>query len=150
MWRCLSEASILSRRWWQGHNHLPVRNRFATMPKVRFIKENKEIEVPEGANLRQEALKAGIPLYRPLDRIFNCRGFGHCGTCHVFIKYDTIKNTSRKGLKERIRLALSWFAIGHEDEVRLSCQTKVLGDIEVETRPDWMSPKKKNWWAVRD
>ena len=30
------------------------------MPVVKFIKENKEIEVPRGANLRKEAIKAGI------------------------------------------------------------------------------------------
>src|SRR5690554_1143074 len=30
------------------------------MPIVKFVKEKKEIEVPEGANLRSEALKAGI------------------------------------------------------------------------------------------
>ena len=30
------------------------------MPLVKFIKENKEIDVPHGANLRQEAIKAGI------------------------------------------------------------------------------------------
>jgi hypothetical protein len=30
------------------------------MPKVKFIKEKTEIEVPDGANLRAEARKAGI------------------------------------------------------------------------------------------
>ena len=34
------------------------------MPVVKFIKENKEIEVPAGANLRQEAIKAGINVHR--------------------------------------------------------------------------------------
>ena len=33
------------------------------MPKIKFIRENKEIEVEEGANLRKEAMKAGIQLY---------------------------------------------------------------------------------------
>ena len=32
------------------------------MPVVKFLNENKEIEVPEGANLRAEAEKAGIHL----------------------------------------------------------------------------------------
>ena len=30
------------------------------MPIIKFVKEKKEIEVPEGANLRNEAIKAGI------------------------------------------------------------------------------------------
>ena len=29
------------------------------MPVVKFVKETKEIQVPQGANLRKEALKAG-------------------------------------------------------------------------------------------
>ena len=29
------------------------------MPKIVFVNEKKEIEVPDGANLRQEARKAG-------------------------------------------------------------------------------------------
>jgi len=48
-----------------------------------------------------------------------------------------MSNSSPKGLLEKIRIAVSWFAIGVEKEVRLSCQTKVIGDIEVFTRPEW-------------
>src|SRR5437764_273303 len=53
------------------------------MPKVTFIsgKEKKEVEVPEGANLREEAMKAGLPVYRGLHRFLNCHGLGLCGTC---------------------------------------------------------------------
>ena len=39
------------------------------MPVVKFIKEKKEIEVPEGANLRQEAIKAGVNTYQGLNGI---------------------------------------------------------------------------------
>ncbi|MCS6975801.1 MAG: (2Fe-2S)-binding protein, partial [Gemmatales bacterium] len=56
------------------------------MPKVTFIKEKKEIEVPVGANLRLEALKAGIELYPGISKYLNCRGNGLCGTCAVIIK----------------------------------------------------------------
>jgi ferredoxin len=106
------------------------------MPKVTFVKEKRDIEVPAGANLRQEALKAGIQLYPGLSRIFNCRGLGSCGTCRVHVKKG-MENLSPKGFKERLRLALSMFAIGHENEVRLACQTKVLGDCAVETQPEF-------------
>ena len=105
------------------------------MPKVRFLKEAKEIEVPAGANLRDEARKAGVEVYAGINKYLNCLGHGTCGTCRVLIKNDTMKNCSPKGLFEKIRLALSWFAIGCENEVRLSCQTKVMGDVDVETTP---------------
>src|SRR5262245_52062111 len=40
------------------------------MPTIKFTKEKKEIQVPVGANLRKEAMKAGINLYQGLN------GFG--------------------------------------------------------------------------
>ena len=53
------------------------------MPVVKFTKENKEIEVPRGANLRKEAIKAGVNLYPALtasgagiNQYLNCHGFG--------------------------------------------------------------------------
>ena len=55
----------------------------STMPSVKFVSEKKTIEVPEGANLRQEALKAGIELYPGIHRIFNCHGLRQCGSCCV-------------------------------------------------------------------
>ncbi len=105
------------------------------MPKVRFLKEAKEIEVAEGANLRQAALKEGIQVYAGISKYLNCLGNGTCGTCRVLIKNDTMKNCSPKGWLEALRIALSWFAIACENEVRLSCQVKVMGDVDVETTP---------------
>ena len=62
------------------------------MPTITFVNEKKEIQVPEGANLRKEALKVGVNLYHgfngigaSLNRIFNCHGLGLCGTCRVLI-----------------------------------------------------------------
>lgn len=104
------------------------------MPKVKFLKEKKEIEVPDGTNLREEALKAGIDVYRWRHKWVNCRGHGTCGTCRVLIKKG-MENTSPPEPRERLRLAASLVAIGFEGEMRLSCKTKVLGDIEVETQP---------------
>lgn len=104
------------------------------MPTVRFVNEKREIEVPEGANLREEAMKAGVQVYRLRHRWTNCRGKGLCGTCRVLIRKG-IGNTSPMGQRERLRLKGSMVYVGFEDEMRLSCMTKVLGDIEVETRP---------------
>jgi len=119
------------------------------MPIVKFVNEKKEIEVPEGANLRKEALKAGINVYNglngcgaTLNRYVNCYGMGTCGTCRVLITKG-MENTNKPTLKEKFKFkvpvpdplaALAY--VGHEDTMRLACQTTVHGDIEVETGPD--------------
>ncbi|MEX0613291.1 MAG: ferredoxin [Pirellulales bacterium] len=119
------------------------------MPIVKFTKENKEIEVPDGANLRKEAIKAGVNVHQGvngigagINRFINCHGIGQCGTCRVKITKG-MENTSRMGLIEKARFynplpdpfpCLSY--IGNEDTLRLACQTKVLGDMEVETGPE--------------
>ena len=46
------------------------------MPVVNFVKEKKKIEVPQGANLRKEAQKAGIQIYPGIHQVFNCHGLG--------------------------------------------------------------------------
>lgn len=118
------------------------------MPLVKFTKENKEIEVPYGANLRKEAIKAGINVHQGvngigagLNKIINCHGLGQCGTCRVRITKG-MENTNRLGLIEKARFynplpdPLPCMAfVGNEDTMRLSCRVYVQGDIEVETGP---------------
>ena len=123
------------------------------MPVVKFIKENKEIEVPRGANLRKEAIKAGINVHQGvngigagLNRYLNCHGIGQCGTCRVKITKG-MENTNKQTLLEKVKFKtpiptpvpdpIPCFAyIGHEDTMRLACQTTVHGDIEVTTGPE--------------
>ena len=118
------------------------------MPKIVFVKEKKEIEVAAGSNLRLEARKAGIELYRGIDRYVNCRGLGLCGTCRVLVKKG-MENLSPRTLMERINLnthpLTMLAAIGHEDELRLSCQVTVNGDCTIETHPsiNWSG---ENFW----
>ena len=114
------------------------------MPKVVFVNEKKEIEVPEGANLREEASKAGVEVYRGLARYLHCFGHGTCGTCRVLVKKG-MENLSPKGRMERFTLARMLSAIGHEDEMRLSCQTKVNGDCSIVTRPEF-NLSGENFW----
>ncbi len=124
------------------------------MPLIKFVKEKKEIEVPVGANLRNEAIKAGINLNQGLNgvgasanRIFNCWGFGVCGTCRVLIKEgaeNTNKLTFNESRKFKSVASLVPFPdpipllayVGHEDEMRLACCTVVQGDITVESGPE--------------
>jgi ferredoxin len=117
-----------------------------SMPTVKFVNEKKSIEVPEGANLRKEAMKNGIELYSGPHRYLNCMGFGQCASCRVRIVKGQ-ENVGRQGLFEKLRLIagpLTFFArLGNEDTLRLSCQTTVQGDCEVETHPpiNWSGEK---------
>ncbi len=119
------------------------------MPIVKFVNEKKEIEVPDGANLRKEAQRAGINLYSRGSGVFaslkmnvlNCHGFGQCGTCRVLITKG-MENTNQRGFLEKLKFhcpipdPLPCMAfIGNEENMRLACRTTVHGDVEVETGP---------------
>lgn len=128
------------------------------MPIVKFTREKKEVEVRDGENLRKVAVQAGINLYangegfvaKLNDKVLNCHGFGQCGRCRVNITKG-MENVSSMGLVEKLRLKvpvptpvtpggldpLPCLAyVGNEETMRLACQTKVHGDIEVETVPE--------------
>ena len=114
------------------------------MPKVKFYKEKQEIEVPVGANLRDAALKAGIAIYPGINRTINCLGHGTCGTCRVLLMNETVKNTSPMTFIERMRFRASYINLGDEAEMRLACQARVMGDVEVFTQPSF------NWFGKPD
>ena len=40
------------------------------------------------------------------------------------------------GFRERLQLKVSMAYIGHEGQMRLSCQTQVNGDMDVVTQPE--------------
>ena len=104
------------------------------MPKVTIANEKKDIEVPTGANLRESLRREGYEVYQGVTRYLNCMGHGTCGECRVLVK-SGIENLSRKGLFERATLFRMLSAVGHENEMRLSCQCTVNGDITIETQP---------------
>ena len=110
------------------------------MPKITFTREGQDVECEKGANLRTVAMENGIELYPGMKRHFNCHGKGMCGDCRVYVK-SGMENTSRRGPIEKFRVGVSWFRIGHEEEVRLACQTKVEGDVVVYTQPEF------NWFG---
>lgn len=114
------------------------------MPKVTIANLKKDIEVAPGSNLRLELRKAGIPVYSGLSRFLNCHGLGLCGTCKVLVKQG-MDNLSAKTGRERFKLATMVSAIGHEDEMRLSCQVQVNGDCTIETTPA-LNLYGENFW----
>ncbi|HMO86742.1 MAG TPA: 2Fe-2S iron-sulfur cluster-binding protein, partial [Lacipirellulaceae bacterium] len=120
------------------------------MPIIKFIKENVKTEAPAGTNLRKAALDAGVNPHSILNgmgakisrALLNCHGLAQCGTCRVRI-VKGMENTSPMGMLEGLRFrnplpdplpALAY--VGNEDTMRLSCQTLIHGDVEVETAPE--------------
>ena len=118
------------------------------MPKVLFVNEKKEIEVPQGANLRKEARQAGVEVHGTIESYLNCMGNGLCGTCRVLVKKG-MENLNPRTFMERVNLnthpLTMLAAIGHEDELRLACQVTVNGDCTIETHPglNWSG---ENFW----
>lgn len=117
------------------------------MPTITFVNEKKEIQVAEGANLRKEALAAGIKLYdgingfgAAINSVANCHGWGVCGSCKVKITKG-IENAEPMGIVEKFTFKCNpvtpalFEYIGNEATMRLACQVTVMGDMTVETRP---------------
>ena len=93
------------------------------MPIVYFA--GRSLECPHGANLRVVLVRARLPLYNSAAQALNCRGRGACGTCAVRIEGDVSEMTTA----EERRLALP--PHHREAGLRLACQCKVLGDLEI-------------------
>ncbi len=89
------------------------------MPSITA--QGRTFECAMGANLRQELLKHGVDLYQ----IINCMGIGTCGTCAVQIEGAV----SEANWRDRARRSLP--PHNPNRNLRLACQTQVMGDIRV-------------------
>ena len=118
------------------------------MPTITLKKQMKTIEVPQGANLRKELMKAHVDVYAGIHKLLHCPGFGMCTSCRVHVTKGA-ENVSRQGTWEKGNIKanpIAFFAnIGHEGELRLACQSTVEGDIEVETTPAMNWHGEKFW-----
>lgn len=117
------------------------------MPKVTIANEKKDIEVPAGANLRESLRREGVEVYRGLTRYVNCFGHGTCGECRVLVKKGS-ESLTGKTLFERMTLFRMLSSVGHEDEMRLSCQCTVNGDVTIESVPE-MNLSGDNFWQTK-
>jgi len=97
------------------------------MPTVTF--RGQEIECAEGETLRNVLKRAGVSPHNGKSKTFNCQGFASCGTCAVAVDGEV----SEKGIRETGRLIVPPHHPNYN--LRLSCQTKVLGDVRVEKYP---------------
>ena len=86
------------------------------MLKVKFVPQNKEIEVAEGENLLEVARKAEIFIDAP------CNGNGTCGKCKVKIVAGKVHTTKSRHLKEE-----EW-----NEGYILACCSKVSEDVVIE------------------
>jgi ferredoxin len=93
------------------------------MATVRF--RNTEIECEEGALLRDVLLDAGLSPHNGRADSLNCHGFGTCGTCAVEVEGPVSEPTSRE------RRRLNFPPHSPDAGLRLSCQTRVQGDVTV-------------------
>lgn len=92
------------------------------MPTIRFSKNYPELDVAAGTVLMKALLDAGLPVAS------SCHGDGVCAKCRITV-LEGLENLSQITgveaiLRDRLRIA---------KDVRISCQTQVLGDIKIDT-----------------
>lgn len=115
------------------------------MPTVSF--RGREIDCEPGDRLRDVLLEAGESPHNGRAELLNCAGHGTCGTCAVeVVAADTAPDgdaadegdarsapVSEIGARERARLSVP----PHSPDagLRLSCRTRVYGDVLVRKYP---------------
>lgn len=91
------------------------------MPQISFVKNKAALEVTSGTNLMQALLDANIPVAS------SCHGDGVCCKCVITI-VKGLENLSERNETEIELLDRNPLAPNQ----RVSCQTLVLGDIQVD------------------
>jgi ferredoxin len=98
------------------------------MTSIKFVNENREAIVANGANLRLKAMENGIDLYTFVGKMTNCGGYGQCGTCIVEVVEGEENLSPRTEVEDR-KLKKK------PANYRLACQALVNGPIAVVTKP---------------
>lgn len=91
-------------------------------------------------------LRFGITPYKGSAMLTNCRGNNFCGTCAVEVVDGA--GASARGQEEEATLVGSLVvARVVEKNLRLSCQTSIIGDMTVKTHPqrvvDWPKTRER-------
>jgi ferredoxin len=122
------------------------------VPSVTY--RGRTVECEAGATLRDVLLEAGETPHNGRARALNCRGHGTCGTCAVSLRpvdgdADGGRNAGEDGedretadgarvvseVDRRERARLSFPPHDPASGLRLSCRTRVYGDVRVEKHP---------------
>lgn len=101
------------------------------MPTVRT--EQGDLTCRPGDNLRRVLMQSGVRLYNGPMRAVHCRGLGTCGTCAVRVEGGVSPPTA----VERWRLNFPPHSHSLEAGLRLACQCRVEGDVEVSKHGGW-------------
>lgn len=120
------EIQLFILAYWQDRKTCQNRNVIfddCRMPTITA--QGKSIHCKSGENLRLVLLRNGIDLYNGNAAMINCRAIGTCGTCAVAIEGDV----SPIEWREKARLSLPPHR--SENDRRLACQVRVLGDVRV-------------------
>ncbi len=104
---------------------------FQHTPTVSFA--GREIKCTRGTPLRDVLLQdAGLSPHNDATAYANCNGNGVCGTCAVQILDMAVgENVGEPTTQERRRTRLPPLHGSDVPNLRLSCQTRVLDDVEV-------------------
>jgi 2Fe-2S ferredoxin len=95
------------------------------MSKVTFITHSgvtHEVEASDGSTLMETAMRNNVPGIEA-----DCGGACACGTCHVYIEPEW---TGKTGTPDESEAAMLEFAIGPQDNSRLSCQIKITPQLD--------------------
>jgi len=92
------------------------------MPKVRFIDQNLEVEVPVGTSLLEAARQIDAPEGSA------CGGVCACSTCHVYV----VKGRELLSEAEEEEEDILDKAFDVQITSRLGCQAKIQRDGEIE------------------
>lgn len=97
---------------------------------LNFVKEQKDVVVAQGANLRQKAIENGVDIYTFKGKLMNCGGYGQCGTCVVEITSGAENLSPRTAFEEKVLRK-------KPDNFRLACQTMInsTGTVSINTKP---------------
>ncbi len=115
------------------------------MPKVSFLNEVITVDAEKGKSILEVAQSAGVNLFEGFwadywDRWLGlwCSGSGRCpgAGCRVWVVRGDV---SPRTLKERIRPT-------HRGAIRLACQARVVGDVEVRTQPGALEYTQSSKW----
>src|SRR5215467_10559547 len=72
------------------------------VPTITFVRENVQVEVPEGDHVRYPALENDVPVYCGMWKFANCHGNGLCGTDRITVSPSS--NTNSLTLMEKFWL----------------------------------------------
>jgi 2Fe-2S ferredoxin len=94
------------------------------MPRVKFIDQDVEVEVPVGTSILQASKKIGAPEGDA------CGGVCACSTCHVYV--DTGLELLSEASEDEEDILDKAFDV--RENSRLGCQAKIQGDGDVAVR----------------